>query len=175
MLLKTLGSTLECWNEIIGNQRVHRTWSYHNLWNLAKKMVGNISWLLLFIKFQTYSQSGSHLTNILFTLWIISVSIINSVIVTLCTHLPPFWKSHRCKYWHCIACSPGLVMLWTGTPSLMSFHCCSYQPLSRLCGCQSRAAQHKLHMFRIFIDLAETFMRMDVPSKYEKGFYNTTL
>lgn len=52
-------------------------------------MVGKVTWLILLIKFQGYSQSGSHFANILFTLWVLPILIIHSVIVIPCIRLPP--------------------------------------------------------------------------------------
>lgn len=62
---------------------------YCNLRNLVKKIVGKVTWLILLIKFQGYSQPGSHFANILFTLWVLPILIIHSVIVIPCIHLPP--------------------------------------------------------------------------------------
>lgn len=62
---------------------------YCNVRNLVMKMVGKVTWLILLIKFQGYFQPGSNLANILFTLWVLPILIIHSVIVIPCIHLPP--------------------------------------------------------------------------------------
>lgn len=117
MLPKSLCLTLECWNAIICNKSVHRASLYCNVRNLVKKMVGEVSWLILLIKFQGYSQPGSHLANILFTLWVLSALIIHSVIVIPCIHLPPLLEvSHvQTLAWYSIQPRACGALDWSST------------------------------------------------------------
>lgn len=148
-LLKILYLAFECCNKIICNQHVRRAWLCCNLRNPVKKMVSKTSCLILFIKFQGYSQSGSLLANILFTLWVPSVLIIHSVIVISYTRLPPILEVSHVQILALYSMRPGLAVLWTGTPSLMIFlfvcfvFCFLSQPFSSLHGYRSRAVQRK--------------------------------
>lgn len=132
VLLKSLGVTLASWNAIICNKSVHRA----SLYNFEKPSQENCRWssLINFINkmsrlFSTWLSPCKHIVLLVGSF---SLDYSFSHCHPLHFSLPPFWKSHLCRRWHDTACSPGLAVLWTGAPAVMSFCCCSYQSFSRL-------------------------------------------
>lgn len=88
---------------------------YCNVRDLVMKMVRKVTWLILLIKFQGYSQPGSHFANILFTLWVLPVLTIHSVIVIPCIHLPPILEvSHvQILAWYSVQPSYCRALDWS--------------------------------------------------------------